>query len=76
MGIAFQSLKNEDTENISYIIPTPVIEHVSFWHACAVRRSVDREPSLINWHCAGDQSPCAWLVDFKQRGPACATMMD
>lgn len=29
MGIAFQSLKNEDTENISYIIPTPVIEHVS-----------------------------------------------
>jgi S1-C subfamily serine protease len=27
VGIAFQSLKNEDTENISYIIPTPVIEH-------------------------------------------------
>ncbi len=27
MGIAFQSLKNEDTENISYIIPTPGIEH-------------------------------------------------
>lgn len=26
-GIAFQSLKNEDTENISYIIPTPVIHH-------------------------------------------------
>lgn len=23
VGIAFQSLKNEDTENISYIIPTP-----------------------------------------------------
>lgn len=27
VGIAFQSLKNEDTENISYIIPTPVIQH-------------------------------------------------
>lgn len=26
-GIAFQSLKNEDTENISYVIPTPVIHH-------------------------------------------------
>jgi S1-C subfamily serine protease len=26
-GIAFQSLKNEDTEAISYIIPTPVIKH-------------------------------------------------
>ncbi|KAL4539598.1 hypothetical protein Ndes2437B_g02038 [Nannochloris sp. 'desiccata'] len=26
-GIAFQSLKNEDTEAISYIIPTPVINH-------------------------------------------------
>lgn len=26
-GIAFQSLKNEDTEAISYIIPTPVIHH-------------------------------------------------
>ncbi|GAB4815905.1 hypothetical protein N2152v2_002951 [Parachlorella kessleri] len=27
VGIAFQSLKSEDTENISYIIPTPVINH-------------------------------------------------
>ena len=27
VGIAFQSLKHEDAENISYIIPTPVIEH-------------------------------------------------
>jgi S1-C subfamily serine protease len=27
VGIAFQSLKNEDIENISYIIPTPVINH-------------------------------------------------
>lgn len=27
VGIAFQSLKHEDAENIGYIIPTPVIEH-------------------------------------------------
>lgn len=27
MGIAFQSLKHEDAENIGYIIPTPVIQH-------------------------------------------------
>lgn len=27
MGIAFQSLKHEDVENIGYVIPTPVIEH-------------------------------------------------
>lgn len=27
VGIAFQSLKNEDIENISYVIPTPVITH-------------------------------------------------
>lgn len=27
MGIAFQSLKNEDAENIGYVIPTPVIMH-------------------------------------------------
>ena len=26
-GIAFQSLKNEDVEAISYIIPTPVVQH-------------------------------------------------
>lgn len=28
VGIAFQSLKHEDAENIGYIIPTPVIEHL------------------------------------------------
>jgi S1-C subfamily serine protease len=27
VGIAFQSLKHEDAENIGYIIPTPVIQH-------------------------------------------------
>ncbi|CAI5946972.1 unnamed protein product [Closterium sp. NIES-64] len=27
VGIAFQSLKDSDTENIGYIIPTPVISH-------------------------------------------------
>ncbi|KAI9121159.1 hypothetical protein K1719_008192 [Acacia pycnantha] len=27
VGIAFQSLKNEDVENIGYVIPTPVIQH-------------------------------------------------
>ncbi|CAD7704517.1 unnamed protein product [Ostreobium quekettii] len=27
VGIAFQSLKSEDVENVGYIIPTPVIEH-------------------------------------------------
>ncbi|XP_028778629.1 protease Do-like 9 [Neltuma alba] len=27
VGIAFQSLKNEDVENIGYVIPTPVILH-------------------------------------------------
>ncbi|GAQ86753.1 HrtA/DegP protease [Klebsormidium nitens] len=27
VGIAFQSLKNEDAENIGYVIPTPVINH-------------------------------------------------
>ena len=27
VGIAFQSLKHEDAENIGYIIPTPVIHH-------------------------------------------------
>lgn len=27
VGIAFQSLKHEDAENISYIIPMPVVEH-------------------------------------------------
>lgn len=27
MGIAFQSLKHEDVENIGYVIPTPVIMH-------------------------------------------------
>ena len=27
MGIAFQSLKHEDAENIGYVIPTPVIKH-------------------------------------------------
>jgi hypothetical protein len=27
VGIAFQSLKNEDAENIGYVIPTPVIKH-------------------------------------------------
>ncbi|XP_058184885.1 protease Do-like 9 isoform X1 [Rhododendron vialii] len=27
VGIAFQSLKNEDAENIGYVIPTPVIMH-------------------------------------------------
>ena len=27
MGIAFQSLKHEDAENIGYVIPTPVIMH-------------------------------------------------
>ncbi|KAL3618025.1 Protease Do-like 9 [Castilleja foliolosa] len=27
VGIAFQSLKNEDAENIGYVIPTPVIAH-------------------------------------------------
>lgn len=27
VGIAFQSLKHEDVENIGYIIPTPVIMH-------------------------------------------------
>ena len=27
VGIAFQSLKHEDAENIGYVIPTPVIGH-------------------------------------------------
>ena len=27
VGIAFQSLKQEDVENVGYIIPTPIIEH-------------------------------------------------
>lgn len=27
IGIAFQSLKNDDAENISWIIPVPVINH-------------------------------------------------
>ncbi|XP_022736863.1 protease Do-like 9 isoform X4 [Durio zibethinus] len=27
VGIAFQSLKHEDVENIGYVIPTPVIQH-------------------------------------------------
>ncbi|KAK5817842.1 hypothetical protein PVK06_022770 [Gossypium arboreum] len=27
VGIAFQSLKHEDAENIGYVIPTPVIQH-------------------------------------------------
>ena len=27
MGIAFQSLKHEDAENIGFIIPTPVVWH-------------------------------------------------
>ncbi|XP_044420872.1 protease Do-like 9 isoform X2 [Triticum aestivum] len=27
VGIAFQSLKHEDVENIGYVIPTPVIKH-------------------------------------------------
>eukprot|EP00899_Mesostigma_viride_P020103 jgi/Mesvir1/28094/Mv04681-RA.2 len=27
VGIAFQSLRSEDTENIGYVIPTPVINH-------------------------------------------------
>ena len=27
VGVAFQSLKDSDTENIGYIIPTPVIDH-------------------------------------------------
>ncbi|GMH40536.1 hypothetical protein BSKO_08440 [Bryopsis sp. KO-2023] len=27
VGIAFQSLKSEDIENVGYIIPTPVIDH-------------------------------------------------
>lgn len=27
MGIAFQSLKNEDAENCGYVIPTPVVDH-------------------------------------------------
>eukprot|EP00951_Prasinocladus_malaysianus_P049290 scaffold668089_cov69-Prasinocladus_malaysianus.AAC.1 len=27
VGIAFQSLKHEDAENIGYVIPTPVIRH-------------------------------------------------
>jgi hypothetical protein len=27
IGVAFQSLKEEDAENISYVIPTPVVEH-------------------------------------------------
>jgi len=27
VGIAFQSLKHEDVENIGYVIPTPVIMH-------------------------------------------------
>lgn len=27
VGIAFQSLKQEDVENVGYIIPTPVINH-------------------------------------------------
>mmetsp|Transcript_23092 Transcript_23092/g.64141 ORF Transcript_23092/g.64141 Transcript_23092/m.64141 type:complete len:556 (-) Transcript_23092:173-1840(-) len=27
VGIAFQSLKHDDAENIGYVIPTPVIEH-------------------------------------------------
>lgn len=27
MGIAFQSLRHEDAENIGYVIPTPVITH-------------------------------------------------
>lgn len=27
VGIAFQSLKHEDAENIGYVIPTPVILH-------------------------------------------------
>ena len=27
VGIAFQSLKHEDVENIGYVIPTPVILH-------------------------------------------------
>lgn len=27
VGIAFQSLKHDDAENIGYVIPTPVIMH-------------------------------------------------
>lgn len=27
VGIAFQSMKQEDAENIGYVIPTPVIMH-------------------------------------------------
>jgi hypothetical protein len=27
VGIAFQALKQDDAENIGYIIPTPVINH-------------------------------------------------
>lgn len=27
VGIAFQSLKHDDAENIGYVIPTPVILH-------------------------------------------------
>ena len=27
VGIAFQSLKAEEAENIGYVIPTPVLQH-------------------------------------------------
>ena len=27
VGVAFQSLKHDDAENIGYVIPTPVIVH-------------------------------------------------
>ncbi|KAJ0960401.1 hypothetical protein J5N97_001763 [Dioscorea zingiberensis] len=48
VGIAFQSLKNEDVENIGYVIPAPVITH--FIHDYAKSGEYTGFPSLgIEW---------------------------
>lgn len=82
MGIAFQSLKNEDTENISYIIPTPVIEHVSCklvvseWERVAGRvGAVESDPTPVIEHVSSQRAAfgCCHLLVVQRPGAPLAS---
>eukprot|EP00854_Cymbomonas_tetramitiformis_P009018 gene9018-10685_t len=68
VGIAFQSLRSEDAENIGYVIPTPVVQH--FLHDFETNSRYTGFPVLgIEWQTL--ESPAlrsVWSVPSEESG--------
>lgn len=64
VGIAFQSLKHEDVENIGYVIPTPVIMHFIQDY----EKNGTYTGMVLGFFSYFSASLCSWRSNWK-RGP-------